>query len=143
MVEVDPATGVVTVSDLTIVHDCGTVIDRVLLDGQIHGAVAQALGQTFFEEIHYDENGQPLTSTLLDYMIPTFGDVVRPRIVHRETPSDLIGGFRGAGEGAIIVTPAALAAAVHDALVPLGIPITQSNLSPPRLRALIRAGGGA
>ena len=143
VVEVDPATGVVTVSDLTIVHDCGTVIDSVLLDGQIHGAIAQALGQTFFEEIHYDENGQPRTSTLLDYMIPTFGDVVRPRIVHRETPSDLIGGFRGAGEGAIIVTPAALAAAVHDALVPLGIPITQTNLSPPRLRALIRAGGGA
>ena len=138
VVEVDPATGVVTVNDLTIVHDCGTVIDSVLLDGQIHGAVAQAVGQTFFEEIHYDETGQPQTSTLLDYMIPAFGDVVRPRIVHRETPSELIGGFRGAGEGAIIVTPAALAAATHDALAPLGVAITQSNLSPPRLRALLR-----
>ena len=75
-------------------------------------------------------------------MIPTFGDVVRPRIVHRETPSDLIGGFRGAGEGAIIITPAVLAAAVHDALVPLGVPITQANLSPPRLRALLRERSG-
>ncbi len=140
VVEVDAATGVVTVEDLTIVHDCGTVIDRVLLDGQIHGAIAQALGQTFYEEIHYDANGQPQTSTLLDYMIPGFGDVIEPRIIHRETPSELIGGFRGAGEGAIIVTPAALAAAVHDALAPLGIPITQSNLSPPLLRSLIRDG---
>lgn len=138
VVEVDASTGVVTVEELTIVHDCGTVIDRVLLDGQIHGAIAQALGQTFYEEIHYDANGQPQTSTLLDYMIPGFGDVTEPRIIHRETPSELIGGFRGAGEGAIIVTPAALAAAVHDALAPLGVSITQSNLSPPRLRSLIR-----
>ncbi len=138
VVEVDPATGVVTVNDITIVHDCGTVIDGVLLDGQIQGAVAQAVGATFFEEIHYDENGQPRTTTLADYMIPGFGDAVRPRIIHRETPSGLLGGFRGAGEGAIIVTPAALAAAVHDALVPLGVPITQTNLSPPRLRALLR-----
>ena len=138
VVEVDPATGVVTVNDLTIVHDCGTVIDGVLLDGQIQGAVAQAVGATFFEEIHYDEGGQPRTSTLLDYLIPGFGDAVRPRIIHRETPSALLGGFRGAGEGAIIVTPAALAAAVHDALAPLGVAITQSNLSPARVRALLR-----
>ena len=143
VVEVEPATGVVTVNDLTIVHDCGTVIDGVLLDGQIQGAVAQAVGATFFEEIHYDEGGQPRTSTLLDYMIPGFGDAVRPRIIHRETPSALLGGFRGAGEGAIIVTPAALAAAVHDALAPLGIAITQSNLSPARVRALLRESAAA
>ena len=143
VVEVDPATGVVTVNDLTIVHDCGTVIDGVLLDGQIQGAVAQAVGATFFEEIHYDEGGQPRTSTLLDYLIPGFGDAVRPRIIHRETPSALLGGFRGAGEGAIIVTPAALAAAVHDALAPLGVAITQSNLSPARVRALLRHSAAA
>ena len=143
VVEVEPATGVVTVNDLTIVHDCGTVIDGVLLDGQIQGAVAQAVGATFFEEIHYDEGGQPRTSTLLDYMIPGFGDAVRPRIIHRETPSALLGGFRGAGEGAIIVTPAALAAAVHDPLAPLDIAITQSNLSPARVRALLRESAAA
>ena len=118
-------------------------MNQVILDGQIHGAVMQAVGQTFFEELHYDENGQPLTTTLLDYAIPTFGDVVEPRIVHRETPSDLIGGYRGAGEGALIVVPAALAAAVHDALVPLGVPITQANLSPPRLRELLRGRSAA
>lgn len=138
VVEVDPATGVVCVKDFTIVHDCGTVMDSVILDGQIHGAVMQAVGQTFFEELHYDENGQPLTTTLLDYTIPTFGDIVEPRIIHRETPSDLIGGYRGAGEGALIVAPVALAAAVHDALAPLGVPVTQANLSPPRLRELLR-----
>jgi len=143
VVEVDRATGVVSVKDLTIVHDCGTVMDRVVLDGQIHGAVMQAVGQTFLEELHYDENGQPLTTTLLDYTIPTFGDVVEPKIVHRETPSDMIGGYRGAGEGAIIVTPVALAAAVHDALKPLGVPITQANLSPPRLRDLLRGHSAA
>ena len=140
---VDPATGVVSVEDLTIVHDCGIVMNRVILDGQIHGAIMQSVGQTFFEELHYDENGQPLTTTLLDYKIPTFGDIVEPRIIHRETPSDLLGGYRGAGEGALIVTPAALAAAVHDALVPLGVPITQANLSPPRLRELLRGHSAA
>ena len=143
VVEVDPATGVVSVQDLTIVHDCGTVMNQVILDGQIHGAVMQAVGQTFFEELHYDENGQPLTTTLLDYAIPTFGDIVEPKIVHRETPSDLLGGYRGAGEGALIVTPVALAAAVHDALAPLGVPITQANLSPPRLRDLLRGHSAA
>ena len=105
--------------------------------------MAQAVGATFFEEIHYDEGGQPRTSTLLDYLIPGFGDAVRPRIIHRETPSALLGGFRGAGEGAIIVTPAALAAAVHDALAPLGVAITQSNLSPARVRALLRHSAAA
>lgn len=141
LVEVSPFTGVVSVRDLTLVHDCGRVIDPVLLDGQIHGAIAQAVGATFFEEIRYDDNGQPLTTTLLDYTIPGFGDVPRPRIVHRETPSALVGGFRGAGEGAIIVTPAALASALHDALRPHGAKVTRTNLGPQRIREILRQHG--
>jgi carbon-monoxide dehydrogenase large subunit len=142
-VEVDRNTGRVQIHDVTIVHDCGTVINPMILDGQIHGAFAQAVGATLFEELVYDANGQPLTSTLLDYAIPAFGDVPKPRIVHRETPSPTLGGFRGAGEGPIIVTPAMIANAVHDALRPVGVTVTQTNLSPPRVRALLRAAGVA
>ena len=141
VVEIDPNTGVVTVRDLTLVHDCGRIIDEVILEGQIRGAIAQAIGATFFEEVRYDETGQPLTTTLLDYMIPGFGDLPDPRIIHRETPSKLIGGFRGAGEGAIIVTPAALANAVHDALRPVGAKVTQTNLGPQHVRHLLRESG--
>jgi len=131
----------VTVRDLTLVHDCGRIIDEVILEGQIRGAIAQAIGATFFEEVRYDETGQPLTTTLLDYTIPGFGDIPDSRIIHRETPSNLLGGFRGAGEGAIIVTPAALANAVHDALRPVGAKVTQTNLGPQHVRRLLRENG--
>ena len=88
-------------------------------------------GQTFFEELHYDENGQPLTTTLLDYTIPTFGDASwSPASSTARRPRICIGGYRGAGEGALIVGPVALAAAVHDALVPLGVPDHPGQLEP-------------
>jgi carbon-monoxide dehydrogenase large subunit len=141
VVEVDVNTGQVEIQDAVIVHDCGRVINPMILEGQIQGAFAQALGAVLFEELMYSPDGQLLTSTLLDYAIPAFGNVPRLRIVHRETPSDLLGGFRGAGEAGIIVMPAAIANAVHDALRPLGVRITQTNLSPSRLRTLLRAAG--
>ena len=138
VVEVDIKTGKVEVKNLTLVHDCGTVINQDILDGQIRGAVTQAVGATFFEEIRYDDNGQPLTTTLLDYIVPSFNDVVEPKIVHMETPSELLGGFRGAGEGPIIVTPPAIANAIADALSPLGVKVLQTNLGPQRIRELLR-----
>ena len=141
VVEVSPNDGTVAVRDLTLVHDCGRVIDQFILDGQIRGAIAQAVGATFYEELRYDDGGQPLTTTLLDYTVPGFGDVPETRIIHRETPSAMIGGFRGAGEGAIIVTPAALAAAVGDALREVGATVAQSNLGPQHVRRLLREQG--
>jgi carbon-monoxide dehydrogenase large subunit len=144
VVSINPNTGVVTVRDLTLVHDCGNIIDETILNGQIQGAIAQAIGATFYEEIHYSDEGQPLTTTLLDYMIPACGDFPEPRLIHRETPSELIGGFRGAGEGAIIVTPPALANAVADALGHLdNAAVTQTNLGPRHIREILRANGVA
>jgi carbon-monoxide dehydrogenase large subunit len=139
--EVDVNTGQVEIQDAVIVHDCGRVINPMILEGQIQGAFAQAVGAVLLEELVYSEDGQLLTSTLLDYAIPAFGNVPRLRIVHQETPSELLGGFRGAGEAGIIVMPAAIANAVHDALRPLGVRITQTNLSASRLRTLLRAAG--
>jgi carbon-monoxide dehydrogenase large subunit len=142
IVEVDPNSGHTTIRDFVVVHDCGSVINPMVLDGQIQGAFAQAVGTVFFEELVYSADGQPLCSTLLDYQIPAFGDVPRARIIHRETPSGVLGGFRGGGEGATIIAPAALANAVHDALRPFGVKITQTNLGAHRLRDLLRAAGG-
>jgi carbon-monoxide dehydrogenase large subunit len=115
----------------------------MIVDGQIQGAFAQAIGAVLLEEIVYGEDGQILTSTMLDYLVPTFGNVPRIRALHRETPSALPGGFRGAGEGALIVMTAAIANAIADAVKPLGVRVTQTNLSASRVRRLLRAAGVA
>jgi carbon-monoxide dehydrogenase large subunit len=141
VVEVDPHLGTVRIDDAVIAHYCGTIINPMIVDGQILGAWAQALGSVFLEEVAYDADGQPLSASLLDYRIPTCGGVPRPRVVHREHPSPLEGGFRGAGEAAIIVCPPAIANAIEDALRPLGVAIRQTNLGPARLRALVREHG--
>ena len=139
MIEVDPLNGEVEILDAVIVHDCGTVINPAVVDGQIQGGFAQGVGAVLYERIVYDDRGQPLTTTLLDYRIPRFGDVPLVRIKHRETPSVLVGGFRGAGEASIITTPAAIANAVEDALRPLGIVIDSTDLRPDTIRRLIRS----
>lgn len=141
VVEVDPATGFTLIKDFAMVHDCGRIINPAIVDGQIQGAFAQAVGSVFLEEIVYDPAGQPVTTTLLDYLVPTFGSVPRARIRHRETPSALAGGFRGAGETAIILAPAALVNAVADALSPLGIKVMQTNLAGRHIRDLVRQAG--
>ncbi len=143
VLEVDVNTGQVSIRDCVIVHDCGRMINPLIVDGQVQGAFAQAVGAVLLEELRYDDEGQLLTSTLLDYQIPAFGSVPPATVVHRETPSDLPGGFRGAGEGGLIVTTPAIANAVHDALAPLGVKITQTNLSAARIRALLRDAGVA
>jgi carbon-monoxide dehydrogenase large subunit len=138
VVEVDPLTGHALIKEFAIVHDCGRIINPAIVDGQIQGAFAQAVGSVFLEEFVYDSVGQPQTTTLLDYLVPTFGSVPRARIRHRETPSALAGGFRGAGEAAIILAPAALVNAVADALSPLGVKIMQTNLGARHIRELLR-----
>ena len=140
-VEVDPVTGRVAVLDALLASDCGVLINPTVVEGQHQGGFAQGLGNVLFEEVRYSPEAQPETSTLLDYRIPEASDVPVLRVVHRQTPSELAGGFRGVGEAAIIATPAALAGAVADALQPLGVEITSTRLHPHVLRTLIRDAG--
>jgi carbon-monoxide dehydrogenase large subunit len=140
-VEVDPVTGRVVVLDALLASDCGVVINPMVVEGQHQGGFAQGLGNVLFEEVRYSPEAQPETSTLLDYRIPEASDVPALRVVHRQTPSELAGGFRGVGEAAIIATPAALAGAVADALQPLEVEITSTRLHPHVLRKLIRNAG--
>jgi len=112
----------------------------MIVDGQVHGGVAQGIGAALYEEIVYDETGQLLTANLADYVIPSAGEIPSIETVHLETewPSTL-GGFRGMGEGGTIGAPAAIANALADALAPLGIEIFELPMTPERLFRLIEA----
>jgi carbon-monoxide dehydrogenase large subunit len=124
-VEVDPETGRVTVRDYAVVEDCGPVINPMIVEGQIHGAVAQGIGEALGERLVYDESGQLQTGTLMDYALPTAATLPSFTIGHLETPSPLTpGGFKGMGEGGTIGAPAAIANAVADAVKPLGVAVT-------------------
>jgi carbon-monoxide dehydrogenase large subunit len=123
-VEVDPGTGRVRVIRYVVVEDCGPIINPMLVEGQIHGAVAQGLGEALLEEIVYDADGQLLTATLMDYALPKADAVPSFTIEHLETPSPRMpGGFKGMGEGGTIGAPAVLANAVADAV--RAVPITR------------------
>ena len=144
VVEVDPETGLVEVLRYAVVHDCGTVINPVVVDGQVRGGVAQGIGNALYEEMVYDETGQPLTTSYLDYLLPTTMEIPPISLGHLETPSPLNPeGIKGAGEGGTMPGPAVIGNAVDDALAPLGITIDRIPISPGRLRAAIRAAGVA
>ncbi|MDQ2724117.1 MAG: xanthine dehydrogenase family protein molybdopterin-binding subunit [Actinomycetota bacterium] len=140
-VEVDPATGSVRVLDAVSVLDCGVVINPMVVVGQLQGAFAQGLGVALLEEVRYSPEGQPLCATLLDYTIPTAVDVADLRVILRQTPSELAGGFRGMGETGIIAAPAVLVSAIEDALSPLGVRLSSTRAHPDDLRRAVRAGG--
>jgi carbon-monoxide dehydrogenase large subunit len=130
-VEVDTATGRVRVRRYVVVEDCGPVVNPTIVEGQIHGAVAQGLGEALQEAIVYDTDGQLLTGTLMDYAVPKADDVPAFEVGHLETPSPLMpGGVKGMGEGGTIGAPAALANAVADAVRPLGVRITALPIHP-------------
>ncbi len=138
VVEVDPETFKVRVDRYIVVEDCGRIINPVIVDGQVRGGVAQGIGAALFEEVVYDEHGQLLTGTLMDYLLPTAADVPPIEVHHIETPSPTtLGGFRGMGEGGTIGAPAAIANAVSDALAHLGIEITEIPITPERLFRLV------
>ena len=129
--EVDPETGRVTVREYAVVEDCGPVINPMIVEGQIHGAVAQGIGEALGERLVYDESGQLLTGTLMDYPLPTAAMLPAFTIGHLETPSPLTpGGFKGMGEGGTIGAPAAIANAVADAVKPLGVAVTGLPILP-------------
>jgi CO/xanthine dehydrogenase Mo-binding subunit len=141
MVEVDRDTGVVTILRYSIAYDIGKAVNPMIVDGQLVGALAQGIGGALLEELVYDDSGQLLTTTFMDYLMPTAMEMPRATVIRilEETPTPLNPlGVKGAGEGGSSGAGAALANAVADALAPLGVAITSLPLSPDRVRALIR-----
>ncbi|MEM4354367.1 MAG: xanthine dehydrogenase family protein molybdopterin-binding subunit [Candidatus Caldarchaeum sp.] len=137
VVEIDPETGRIHVLEYNIFDDSGRVVNPLTVYGQIHGAVAHGVGGGVYEELVYDENGQLLTSTFMDYLIPSAVEMFNINIEHMETPSPQPGGFKGMGEGGAIAAPAALANAVNDALAHLGVVVDQTPLKPEYIKNLI------
>jgi carbon-monoxide dehydrogenase large subunit len=137
-VEVDPDTGAVRLLRYVVAHDCGTVINPIIVEGQVHGGVAQGVGGGLFEEIAYDASGQLLSGTLMDYVVPRADDLPLIECVHLEYPSPRNPlGTKGLGEGGAISPPAAIANAIDDALAPLGVRVTATPALPARVHALI------
>ena len=140
IVEVDPETAMVEIKRYLVVHDCGTIINPMLVEGQIHGGVAHGIGNAFYEQLIYDEQGQILNASFMDYLLPTATDVPPVETAHRETPSPYNPvGLKGVGEAGCIPTGALFAQAVEDALAGSGVEITEIPLSPNRLFELIEA----
>jgi 2-furoyl-CoA dehydrogenase large subunit len=139
VVEVDPETGQVEFLKWASVHDAGTVLNPLLLEGQVMGSIAHALGGSLYEEWAYDENGQCLTASFQDYLVPTAMEVPKVDIGHVETPSPLTAlGSKGAGESSTMSVPVAIANAISDALAPLGVTINELPLSPNKIWHLIQ-----
>ena len=131
VVDVDPRTGLVDPLEYAVVHDCGTVINPSVVEGQIVGGVAQGIGGALLEELVYSPEGQLMTTSFMDYMLPTAGEVPPISLGHLETPAPNVdGGMKGTGEGGAIGPPAAFANAVEDALSPLGVTVRETPLSP-------------
>jgi carbon-monoxide dehydrogenase large subunit len=139
-VAVDPGTGVVELLDYVVCHDCGTMVNPMIVEAQVVGGVVQGLGTALYEEIPYDENGQPLASTFLDYLIPGAPESPDVRVLHMETPSPHTRfGIKGMGEGGAIAPPAAVVNAVNDALRTLGAELAETPITPERVLSAILA----
>ncbi len=139
-VEVDDETGLVTVLNYSVAHDCGTILNPMIVDGQIDGGVAHGLSNALLERVVYSQEGQPLATTFMDFRIPTALDMPKLAKVHTVTPSpDNPLGVKGAGEGGTIPAMAAVASAVEDALADLGVTIDRYPLLPSVVYQLIAA----
>jgi aerobic carbon-monoxide dehydrogenase large subunit len=139
VVEVDPETGMVKVLSYTLIEDAGTVINPLLVDANLQGAITQGIGSAMYESIVYDENGQLQTATLMDYTIPTALEVPRFDIGHQETASPFTPlGMKGAGESGLGSTLGALCSAIEDAFPELDLRLTQLPLTPDRVWKAIR-----
>jgi carbon-monoxide dehydrogenase large subunit len=140
MVEIDPETFEVRVQKFAVAEDCGKLVNPAIVDGQVHGGVAQGIGAALYEEVVYDAEGQIMTGSLVDYLVPSACEIPAMQVAHLESASPTtLGGFRGMGEGGTIGAPAAVANAVADALKPLGIDITELPVTPERLFRLVEA----
>jgi CO/xanthine dehydrogenase Mo-binding subunit len=141
IIEVDPLTGAVRFLRYWVVHDCGTVVNPTIVEGQIHGGVAQGIGGALLERLAFDDTGQLLNASFMDFLMPTVAEVPRIEVAHLETPSPLNPlGIKGVGEAGAIPVPALVAEAIEDALAPFSVRIHEMPLSPSRLRELIADG---
>lgn len=140
LVEVDMASGSLSIDRYVVAHDCGVVINPMLVDGQVVGGTVQGLGGALFEEFIYDRQGQLLTGSLMDYALPRASDAPSVELLHQESPSPLNPlGVKGVGEGGAIAPPAAVANAVCDALAAFGVEINATPIKPELvLRAIMR-----
>ena len=145
VVEVDPQTGHVKFLDYVAVHDCGTIVNPMTVAGHIRGGTAQGIGTALLELYDYNEDGQLLTGSYADYLIPAVDDVPRDlRVGHVETPSPFTEyGIKGGGEGGRMGAPPAIASAIEDALRPMSVKVDSLPMTPSRLRALIRTAEAA
>ncbi len=140
VVRLDPETGFVAVEQYMGVEDCGTILDHDVVEGQVRGAVAQGIGNAIFEELIYDDAGQLVTASLMDYLVPTATDIPAMQIEHTETPSPFtFNGVKGVGEAGTVGAYAAVPNAIADALRPLGVDVTTLPLSPQRVWALTKS----
>ncbi|HYA06732.1 MAG TPA: xanthine dehydrogenase family protein molybdopterin-binding subunit [Xanthobacteraceae bacterium] len=141
-VEVDHMTGGVKILKYSVAHDSGRVINPLIVDGQVQGGVAHGIGNALLEWMQYDDNAQPLTTTFADYLLPMATDVPTCAIAHVETANPLNPlGVKGAGEGGTIPAPAAIIAAIEDALSPFSVHFAETPLTPERIVAALRAAG--
>jgi len=140
IIELDPRTMLLEIKKYVAVHDCGNVINPLILDGQIHGGIAQGIGNAFYEQLMFDENGQIVNASFMDYLLPGAGDVPRIEIGHQVTTSPLNPlGVKGAGEAGAIPVGPLFAQAIEDALGLEGFEIREIPLSPNRLWELVKA----
>lgn len=137
--EVDIETGRVTLLRYIVSEDCGPMINPNVVEGQIAGGVVQGIGGVLFEHLAYDDDGNPLTTTFADYLVPSAAEVPPIEYGHVETPSAGPGGYKGVGEGGAIGAPPAVVNAVADALSPFGVTLTRLPLSPDRIMSLLQS----
>jgi aerobic carbon-monoxide dehydrogenase large subunit len=143
VVAVDAETGFVELLDYAVAEDCGTMVNPMLVEGQIRGGVVQGIGTALYEEIPYDEMGQPLAGTLADYLLPGAAELPAIKIGHLHTPTPHTEyGMKGMGEGGAVAPPAAIANAVRDALAAIGAEVNETPISPRRVLAAIKKARG-
>jgi carbon-monoxide dehydrogenase large subunit len=141
LVAVDPGTGLIEILDYVVVEDGGKLVNPMIVDGQVQGGTAQGIGTCLLEAVPFDAQGQPLASTMLDYLIPGAADVPDIRVLHMETPSPHTEfGIKGIGEGGAVGPPAAIVCAVNDALRAVGAEVHDLPLTPERILDAIAAG---
>jgi carbon-monoxide dehydrogenase large subunit len=141
-VEVDIETGEVRILDFVMAHDCGRVINPTIVDGQVVGGIVHGIGNALFERMHFDASGQPLTTTLAEYLLPTSTETPAIRLMHHVSPSPLNPlGAKGVGESGVLPTPAAVISAVEDALSEFNVRIDGAPIAPHQIVALIRGAG--
>ena len=141
-VEVDIETGAVTILRYVVAHDCGRLINPLIVDGQVQGGVAHGIGNALMEHLFYDADANPLTTTFAEYLLPTAESVPAVEIIHLETPTPINPlGVKGAGEGGTLPAAAVIAAAIDDALVSFGVRFRDAPVLPHQVVAALAAAG--